>query len=345
MQREITHINFAKGFRGGERQTLLLIEALANRGYQQRILTRQHSILAQKLEGIAKLEIIPISKPYLLHLSKVKKATLMHAHETKGAQFALVAHLLYKIPYLVTRRVDIAIKDNLFNRALYSKAHTTVVLSSAIKKRLYQLNPTIHTTTIPSAITPFTNNPQKIEVIKKRFKDKFLIGNIGALEEAKGQQYIIEIATQIEKNYPNIHIIFLGKGKDEGRFKAQASHLNNITFEGFVDNVGDYIACFDLFVFPTQNEGLGSILLDVMNGQVPIIASNVGGIPDIITHNQTALLIKANNSQALYQSIEKLYHDEMLRKQLANSAFETMDNYSVETMTEHYIKLYEKGKV
>ena len=78
MKEIITHINFAKGFRGGERQTLLLIEELSHRGYKQQIITRINSQLARRVKNIFNLEIIEISKPYFLNLSKVKNSTIIH---------------------------------------------------------------------------------------------------------------------------------------------------------------------------------------------------------------------------------------------------------------------------
>jgi len=114
----ITHCNFAKGFRGGERQTLLLIEALSNMGYSQKLITRKNSTLAEKSNHIKNLEIIKISKPYIFSVGSMKSTTLIHAHETKSAQFAFFANLIFKIPYVVTRRVDNRIKDNFFNKKI-----------------------------------------------------------------------------------------------------------------------------------------------------------------------------------------------------------------------------------
>lgn len=337
----ITHLNFAKGFRGGERQTQLLIEELSNRGYTQQIITRNSSELANRLEDVKNLDIIKISKPYIFNLSVVKNSSIIHAHETKAAQFCFFANLFYKIPYIITRRVDIDIKNNFFNKSIYKNSILTVVLSSAIEKRVHNLDNTISTKIIPSCYTDFKYNENEIKKIKNRFKNKFLIGNIGALEYAKGQDIIIEVAKKFEKKYPNIEFIFLGKGKNEQEFKAISKNLNNITFEGFVDNVGDYIKCFNLFVFPTLNEGLGSILLDIMQSNVPIIASNVGGIPDIIENNKNGILVEPKNSDAIFKAIEKLYLDKELANKLSTEALKNIDNFSYEMMTNRYEEIYD----
>ncbi len=341
MQREVAHINFAKGFRGGERQTQLLIEQLAKQGYRQKLLTRVGSELAERCAHIENLEIIPVKKPYILHTAAVKDAAIIQAHETKALQFAYFTHLLYGIPYVVTRRVDNPLKTNFLNKKMYAAAFRTVVLSKAIEKEVLRVSPAAKTTIIPSAFSGISVDEAVSRQIAARFKDKFLIGNVGALVDShKGQSLLIEAAKNLEANYPELHFIILGRGEDEAKFKAQAKGMNNITFEGFVDNVNDYVSCFDLFLFPSRHEGLGSILFDVMQLDVPIIATDVGGIPDIIQNNVNGLLIPPADATAIERGVLTLYRDRELRERLKKAAKTTADRYSPENMARAYDNLY-----
>lgn len=342
----ITHINFAKGYRGGERQTQLLIEELSQRGYKQKIITRDISELADNLQGLKNTQTIKIPKPYIFNISKVKNSDILHAHETKAAQFCFFANLIYKIPYIITRRVDNPIKNNFFNKAMYENSSKTVVLSNAIKKETLKISIDINTDTIPSSYSKFETNKKTIEKIQNRFKDKFLIGHIGALDNKhKGQSYLIEAMKKVEKIYPDIHLILLGRGDDELWLKEQTKDMTNITFEGFVQNVGDYIKAFDMFVFPSLNEGLGSILFDVIQGGVPIAASNVGGIVDIIQHNKNGILFEVKNSQAIFEVIQRLYNSKDLREKLSFEAYKSIENFSCEVMTNRYINMYKSIKI
>ncbi len=339
----IAHLNFAKGFRGGERQTLLLIKELSERGYIQKVITRKKSELANRLEGIVNLEITKINKPYISNLKVIKDSTILHAHETKAAQFAYFANMIYDIPYIITRRVDNPIKKNFFNRGMYTNAKYTVVLSHAIKHETLKISDKIAIKIIPSAYSQLKVNESEVKRLKQRFENKFIIGNIGELDNThKGQYYLIEAMKKIQNNYPDIHLIFLGRGKDEQNYKEQSKDLTNITFEGFVDNVGDYIQCFDLFVFPSLNEGLGSILFDVMQSHVPIIASNIGGIPDIVKNEKNGILVQIKDSEAIYKAMERLYKDKALRKKLSDEAFKDIDNFSFEKMTDRYENIYKE---
>jgi len=343
MPKSLLHVNFAKGFRGGERQTLLLIQELSQKGYFQTLLTRHHAELAKRVAALhlPNVVIIQVKKPYFLSLAYLKKADVVHAHETKGAQFAFLGYLFFKTPYLITRRVDNAIKNNAFTRAMYRYAHKTVVLSRAILDEVKKIEPNATFSIIPDAFSKLSVSQSEVVKIKERFSGQFLIGNIGELDcNVKGQHYLIEAIKELLLKYPDIHLLFLGKGKDEAAYKAQASFLRNVTFEGFVSNVGDYIAAFDLFVFPSLREGLGSILLDVMHANVPIVASKAGGIPDVICHEENGLLVEPKDVKGLVTAIERLYLDKTLREQLTQKALSDTKLFSPEKMAERYEALY-----
>lgn len=338
---QITHLNFAKGFRGGERQTQLLIEELSKNGYKQRLIVRKNSELTKRCINIKDLEIIEIAKPFLFNMMLVRKDTILHAHETKAAQFCYMAHLFFRVPYIITRRVDNKIKNNFFTKAMYDSAMYTAVLSSAIEAEVKKVSQSANIVKIPSAYSNLSVDKSSVEKIKERFREKFLIGNIGELDNShKGQYYLIEAIKILSTKYPQIELVLLGKGKDEESYRLQASGYNNIIFEGFVANVGDYIESLDLFVFPSLNEGLGSILLDVMNAKIPIIATDVGGIPDIIENQKNGILINPKDINAIVEAIEDLYNDKQKAIRLAMNGYEQIDKFSASSMSKHYEHLY-----
>ena len=186
--------------------------------------------------------------------------------------------------------------------------------------------------------------------VKAGYARNFLIPKKKALRATKANIKLIEakrksIMKKVEKIYPDIHLILLGRGDDELWLKEQTKDMTNITFEGFVQNVGDYIKAFDMFVFPSLNEGLGSILFDVIQGGVPIAASNVGGIVDIIQHNKNGILFEVKNSQAIFEVIQRLYNSKDLREKLSFEAYKSIENFSCEVMTNRYINMYKSIKI
>jgi glycosyltransferase involved in cell wall biosynthesis len=97
-----------------------------------------------------------------------------------------------------------------------------------------------------------------------------------------------------------------------------------------------------MFVFPSRNEGLGSTLLDVMKIGIPIIASRVGGIVDIIKDNENGLLFDINNLGELEKLILALYEDHKKAESLVSNAKKSVEKYSAQNMAEAYIKIYEE---
>lgn len=340
---KIAHINMAGGFRGGERQTQLLIRALAARQeIAQLFVGRRHSELGRRLEAqIPELEIVSTGRPYWLGSTHVRSADLLHVHEGKAAHFGYMASRRFGIPYVITRRVPNLPKNNPFTRRVYRCAARVVAISTAIRERMLEYDETLNIDVIPSMMSPLTIDHKEAGRIRARFQGKYLVGHIGALvNHHKGQQYIIECARKLMHTHPDIQFLLLGNGKDEAMLKDMAAGLSNIHFEGFVDNVGDYISAFDLFVFPSLEEGLGSILLDVMNAGVPIVASDVDGIPELIKDGKTGLLVPPANANRLGDAILSIYRDSRAGTELAQQAKQFVASFTPEGLAQRYVSLY-----
>lgn len=336
---QILHVNLARGFRGGERQTLLLIRELSRLGHRQGLVCRKDSPMRTHLADVEGVYFIQASNQLGGHFSGFN-ADIVHAHEARAVHWAFLHHLLKRIPYVITRRVDVPVKNRLLNRFSYSRAVERVAISGKIRTLLQQRG-WGRVVLIPSASARLQRNPDVTAAFRAQFEGRFLVGHAGALvDKHKGQGVLIEAARLLNGRYPDIHVVFFGQGEDETRLKAAAAGLDNVTWMGFKSNIGDYLQGLDLFVFPSRNEGLGSTLLDVMDAGVPIIASDVGGIPDIIHPGQTGVLVPVGEASALADAIETLYLDPALRQQLVKGASRLLQDYVPELMAERYQALY-----
>ncbi|MDR1450853.1 MAG: glycosyltransferase family 4 protein [Helicobacteraceae bacterium] len=329
----IAHINLARGFRGGERQTELLIRELAKMDIKQTLVCRKDSPLIERLRDIKSLELYFANYFFSGHIGAIK-SDLLHAHEAKAARWAWIENILRKTPYIITRRVLNALKPK--TRVVYKKASAVAAISKAIKEILLSYDPSLNVSVILSAACDVAPNSQKCEEIRKAFAGKTIIGSIGALAEYKGQRYLIDAARMLKRD--DLAFVFLGEGEDEAKLKQSAEGLNNVYFLGFKNNVADYIAAFDLFVFPSLQEGLGSTLIDAMRLEVPIIASDVGGIPDLIAHNITGFLVPPKDAGAIKTAIEKALKADL--SAIVSAAKEKSYLFSSENMTSEYMKLY-----
>ena len=339
----ITHINLAKGFGGGERQTTLLIEYMAGHGLNQHLVCRKDSPLREYLQETPGLSFHAADNMFRGHRFGRMETDLYHAHDAKAAHWVFLETRFCRIPYIVTRRVLNPLKKYGITPVVYKKAARVVAISSQIKSNLAAYSPGLPVNVIPSSTGRVPFSGEHIETLQKRYEGRFLIGHIGILKnEVKGQQYIMEAARHLRKKYNNLHFVFLGKGEDETKLKALAGDMKHIEFAGYTNLPGDYLSVMDLFVFPSSREGFGSSILDAMAYGVPVIASDVGGIPDIVEHEQNGILIPPRNSRALADAISRLYENPGLRKQFSDKGRETAAAFSPEAMGERYLALYRK---
>ncbi|WP_376921573.1 glycosyltransferase family 4 protein [Aidingimonas halophila] len=338
----IRHVNLARQFRGGERQTVLLINALAKHsGITQSLVCRRDSPMRAELVERSDITLIDADHQFAGHFQGAH-ADLVHAHEAKAIHWAFLHSLLRHTPYLLTRRVPQPVKQTGFNRLTYGRARHGVAISSVIEQHLEERG-WCNISRIPSALSHMPRQASHVARLRDRFAGKRVIGHIGALvDRHKGQRLLIEAARQLRREFPDAIFLFLGQGDDKVVLQRESADLDNIVWEGFRSNIGDYLAIMDLFVFPSRNEGLGSILLDAMDYEVPVIASNVDGIPDIVTHDDTGILIPPNDGNALTEAIRSLLNAPDRAADLAESAHQRLSLFTPEAMGNAYLALYER---
>jgi glycosyltransferase involved in cell wall biosynthesis len=337
----ICHINLAAGFRGGERQTELLIRELAARRWPQRLVARAGGILAERCRDIPGLQIRAVIPNPLTAAIAARDASLVHAHEARAVYSGWLLHRLQKIPYILTRRIDYPPRESRVRTRAYRSANRVVAISQSVARSVDSYYPDIRCRVVPDAHAGMVVRRPESSDIRRRYKGKIVIGHLGELDHShKGQRTIIEAARQMRQTNPGAHFLLLGAGKDEREFRAAAAGLDNIEFKGFVENVADYLAAFDLFVYPSLWEGLGSSLLDALSFGLPIVATEVGGIPEIVEHGVNGLLIAPEQPAELVAALQRLLGDAELRAAMGRNNRQKATLYDASQMATSYESIY-----
>jgi glycosyltransferase involved in cell wall biosynthesis len=337
----VCHINLARGYRGGERQTELLIRALADKGWKQRLVARRGEPLAERICGVDALTVVESSPAWAGAVRSIGRPGLIHVHEGRSLRTAWINHLITGTPYLVTRRIQKGPRQHWLNRCMYRQADRVVALSAAIAEKMAAFDPSLSVEIIPSAISGLSADPSESATLRARWGGQFVVGHIGALDDShKGQQQIVATAEAMASAHPEMRFVLVGGGPDEARLQEASRRLPSLILEGQTDRVADYLGAFDVFLFPSRHEGLGSILLDALDFGLPVVATRVGGIPEVIEEGVNGFLVSVDDIGGMQDALAALAADRDLRARLGAAGRETARAFTREEMADQYAALY-----
>ncbi|MCX5685849.1 MAG: glycosyltransferase family 4 protein [Candidatus Omnitrophica bacterium] len=177
-------------------------------------------------------------------------------------------------------------------------------------------------------------------------KDAPAIGTIGRLSPVKGQIFFIQAMAKVAMKRPDAQAIIVGDGGEEDSLKKMVRSLDleeSIRFIKSDPDTHKYLSVMDVFVFPSVKEGLGLALLEAMAQGLPCVASNIGGISNVIEDGSTGILVPVGDAQAIADSITILLGDAGLRARLGERARALVgERFSIDSMTGKIVKLYEE---
>ena len=171
----------------------------------------------------------------------------------------------------------------------------------------------------------------------------FVVGTAGRFTPVKGHRYLIKAAKEIVAIKPDIKFLFLGEGELQEELEKMASELNireNIVFLGWRPDVAEVMSMFDIFALPSLNEGMGRVLVEAMALAKPIVASNIGGIPNLIMQGKNGLLVPVADAKALASGIEFLMTNPKKRGEMGSAGKKIAVDYSVDSMMQKIDQLY-----
>jgi glycosyltransferase involved in cell wall biosynthesis len=172
-----------------------------------------------------------------------------------------------------------------------------------------------------------------------------VVGTVGRLTPIKGHRYLIEAAKDIVTEYPESCFLFLGDGELSHDLRSLAIRLGvneNTRFLGWRPDVAEILSIFDIFVFPSLNEGMGKAIVEAMSLGKPIIASRVGGILNLISNGENGLLVPHADSQILAVNIKTLLSDPATMEKMGNVGKRKSLQYDSDKMVQKIDALYKR---
>jgi glycosyltransferase involved in cell wall biosynthesis len=188
------------------------------------------------------------------------------------------------------------------------------------------------------------------EETKRQLRRKYnlgegpVIGNIARLSDVKGHDVLIAAMPEVVSRIPSAKLLIAGDGKMEKMLKEMVQTLkleDHVLFASIVHKTADLLPAMDVFVMPSRQEGLGLSIMEAQAAGLPVIASNVGGIPSLIEHGKTGVLVDPESPSALARAIIDLCGDEKRLRDMGGAGRESaLRHYGADRMVEETLNLY-----
>jgi glycosyltransferase involved in cell wall biosynthesis len=176
-----------------------------------------------------------------------------------------------------------------------------------------------------------------------------IVGSIGWLTDIKGHRFLVDAVAALRKGYPNLHLVIVGSGDERDVLVAQAERAgirDVVHLIGHRDEVDVCLAGMDCFVLPSLNEGMGRALIEAMAAGLPVIASQVGGVPALIQDGENGLLVPAGDSRALAEALHRVLSRPQWAGELGANAMRSIStDYGVEAMVQAVEALYREASI
>ncbi len=353
----ILHLNNSRTWRGGEQQLYYLVMGLLERKIPQILIGQPNSELESRvgkqipffpIRMLGEYDLLAARK--IANTAKINGVQLIHTHTGATHGLGLLTKLfLPKLKLVVSRRVDFHINKNPLSRRKYFSQRIDYFLTVSNRIKEVLIEDGVEPEKIVTVYSGIDLNKFKESGDKKKLlqefqipKDTVVIGNVAALVDHKDHETMLRAISEIQTG-KNFICILVGAGELETKLKNLTRELgieSKVIFTGFRNDIKDFYALFDIFTLTSKEEGLGTSVLDAMANNLPIVATNGGGIGEMLEHGRGALLADVGDYTKLAEHYKKLIENQMLRTEYGKKNKESVKAFSIENTIQKTILIY-----
>jgi glycosyltransferase involved in cell wall biosynthesis len=353
-------VNFfpPKNLGGTEIASYNLAKHLTKRGHEIHIITSYDEGMPKfgNVQGFyvhkinsSRARVIGVLSFWLKIFLKIReiKPDILHAQDLSMSLPAYLSRKILKIPYVVWGRGTDVYHPRNFERftmkPILRNAHAILALTEDMREKLKCIYDT-RIYVIPNGID--LEEYKDVMIIPNRKKGTKEILFVGRLHPIKGVQYLLRAMKQVQEKIPDARLILVGDGEERERLVSLSIQLGIQKYVQFIgitphNVVKTFMQQADVFVLPSLSEGFPNVILEAMACGLPIIASRVGGIPDIITNDTNGYLVEVKDTNDMANKILLLLSDDALRKKLSDTNRHQIEKYSWENVISELEKIYD----
>ncbi|MFH1258639.1 MAG: glycosyltransferase [Elusimicrobiota bacterium] len=353
MRLKIFHLDSERSWRGGEQQVLYLAEELERAGQTNFIIAPAQTRLETKTKSLG-IRFFPLSIAgewdlkavwRLRKLIRAESPDILHCHSAHAHAIGLLACLGKNSPKLiVSRRVDFPIR---YKGKYTCKIAKIIVVSEGIRKVLLAGGiKDENIAVVKDGVDLAYFRRQPCEHLYKELKlvhDQPVVGTVAALAPHKDYPNFLQAAYWIHQKMPEVQFLIVGEGEEENKIKELTRKLgleNVVVFAGFRSDIPAVLSLFDVFALSSYLEGMGQVLVEAMLVGLPVVATNTGGIPDVVVDGLTGFLAPPRDSEKLAGKIIELLQDKDKRLGFAVAGQKRALEFSKQKTAKETEKIY-----
>jgi glycosyltransferase involved in cell wall biosynthesis len=286
---------------------------------------------------------------------KANRVSLVHTHEFTANTYGAAAARVAGIPVVATIHGKSYFLEHLKRRLAYrvaSQIATMVAVSEDLKQFVCNsLGIATDRLHVVYNGVPILELPERSDcaLLLRELgvpADHKIVGVIASLYPVKGHKYLLQAIPEVIKVMPKSTFLIVGRGELDLDLRRLAKELDverYVRFLGFRNDVLRFLRLIDLFVLPSLSEGLSIAVLEAMAAGKPVVATRVGGNPELIVDGETGFLVPPMNADALASQIIDILKDETLRVKMGNAGHSrAINTFSLKRMVDGYEELYEQ---
>ncbi|MDN5843048.1 MAG: glycosyltransferase family 4 protein [Alcaligenaceae bacterium] len=343
----ILQLNLERGWRGGERQTLLTMQGLRTAGHEAFLLARRGGALgrAAQAEGFTVFDCDGAPGMAAALLGRAHHMDILHAQTAQAMSVLALLRPMLRGRIVFTRRTAFAPKGRPGrSRWKWSRADARIAISQAAAAAFRSLD--LDVRVIPSAVMAVPPDPQRVEALRTQFglHGGTVIGTAAALSPEKDPETLIRAVARLRAHSPDI--VFLHCGADGAAGPAARALVDElglagmVRFAGFQEHIQDLYALMDIYVSSSLFEALGTSVLDACLLGVPVVATRVGGHLESLADGR-GLLCEAGDDQVMAAHMQRLIeHPDEAADMAGRAQAYARVEYDPGTMVDRYLDLY-----
>ena len=352
---QILYYCSSRSWGGAEMSAVKLASQMALRGHSVTFVAHPDSRIISELDT-TRIDVVPLKVSFGLGIAalmnirsiiKKKNIQIIHCHRSGDlGSFWIMSLMGTMPPIILDRQVSSKIiKKDLYHREVYRRVSKIFVLSGYLERNMLDTAPVTpkQLVVIPGGIR--LESYVRSEETRKHIRSEWgidsssvVIGCVSRIDEQKGLMKLVHAFAKLIIRVPSVRLVIVGEptvgepafAEELHRRIVELGIAKEILFPGYRSDIPQVLSAFDIFTLPSYEESFGYVFIEAMAAGLPVVATNAGGVPEIVEAGVTGILCAPKNEDEIYMALYKLVQQKELRINFGDAGRQRVEKYFLE---------------